>query len=70
MKPILPIFKVIRLKIAELTIKRLEAALVLAVIFVAALPSSVAHPSTSFDSAPAASCAGPEYHSFDFWMGD
>jgi|SRR5579864_4431651 len=58
------------LKIATLTINRLKPLLVLAVVFPAALPFSGAHRSASVDSARAASCAGPEYHSFDFWMGD
>jgi hypothetical protein len=70
MNRILPILKVIRFKIAGLTIKRVEPALVLAVVFLAALPFSRAHRSASVDSARAASCAGPEYHSFDFWIGD
>jgi hypothetical protein len=70
MKSILPIFKLIRLKIVVLTIRRLVPALALAFAFLAALPFSVAHPATSFDSTPAASCAGPEYQSFDFWIGD
>lgn len=70
MKPILPRFKVIALKIAGLTIKRMGPARVLAVVFLAALPFAAAHPSASVDSTRAVSCAGPEYHSFDFWIGD
>lgn len=62
--------KIALLKIAALTIKRLKPVLVLAVVFLAALGFSGAHRSGSVDSARAPSCAGPEYHSFDFWMGD
>jgi ketosteroid isomerase-like protein len=57
-------------KTVALTIKRLKPLLVLVVVFLTALQFSGAHRSASVDSARAASCAGPEYRSFDFWMGD
>jgi ketosteroid isomerase-like protein len=75
MNPILSRFSVIASKIGlqktvALTIKRLKPVLVLAVGSLAALSFSGAHRFASVDSARAASCAGPEYRSFDFWMGD